>query len=358
MYFGISEDPDGFFGANLNILRENLLDECGVNCSEEDAVYVTIKIEVSSSNTSLFWDTDESYELSINIPDITIKAETIYGARHALETFKQLCAAYTSSEESIDPILVTITTADITDKPKYTHRGVMLDTARNFLSFDAIRRQIDAMSASKMNVFHWHITDSQSFPFESSAVPQLSKYGAYSKDKIYKIDETSALVKYARLRGVRVIFEFDAPAHAGNGWQFGEMEGLGKLSLCVNQRPYNKYCIQPPCGQLNPINDNLYPILGQLYEDFIRLVPSGEVFHMGGDEVFINCWNSSSEITDYLQRRNITPDETAFLDLWGDFQKKALEQYDEKSGNTVPIMLWTSHLTQPAVIEKYLDKDR
>ena len=40
------------------------------------------------------------------------------------------------------------------------------------------------------------------------------------------------------LRGVRVLPEFDAPAHVGNGWQFGESEGKGKLAVCVNQEPW------------------------------------------------------------------------------------------------------------------------
>ena len=46
------------------------------------------------------------------------------------------------------------------------------------------------------------------------------------------------MINYAKIRGVRVLPEFDAPAHVGNGWQWGEAEGKGRLAVCVNQEPW------------------------------------------------------------------------------------------------------------------------
>lgn len=153
--------------------------------------------------------------------------------------------------------------------------------------------------------------------------------------------------------------EIDAPAHAGNGWQWGPSAGLGELSLCVNQRLYTSYCIEPPCGQLNPINNNVYTVLGKLYKDILELFPKEEFFHMGGDEVFIPCWNSSQEIKDYLANLGLPPTKSTFLDLWGQFQENALKEFDNVVGNSgVPIILWSSELTNPGVIAKYLSKDR
>ena len=78
------------------------------------------------------------------------------------------------------------------------------------------------MSYNKLNVFHWHITDTHSFPLHLKSVPELARYGAYSPEKTYSAKDVADLVNYARVRGVKVMPEFDAPAHVGNGWQFAE----------------------------------------------------------------------------------------------------------------------------------------
>lgn len=45
------------------------------------------------------------------------------------------------------------------------------------------------MAMVKMNVFHWHMTDSQSFPLVLKSHPDLSTIGAYSSDKVYTIQD-------------------------------------------------------------------------------------------------------------------------------------------------------------------------
>lgn len=65
--------------------------------------------------------------------------------------------------------------AQVTDAPKYPHRGVLLDTARNYMPLRQIRNTLDAMAASKLNVFHWHVVDTHSFPLEITRVPQMQQ---------------------------------------------------------------------------------------------------------------------------------------------------------------------------------------
>ena len=41
------------------------------------------------------------------------------------------------------------------------------------------------MAQSKLNVFHFHIVDDQSFPYDSLTYPQMSEQGAYDQNHVY-----------------------------------------------------------------------------------------------------------------------------------------------------------------------------
>lgn len=61
-----------------------------------------------------------------------------------------------------------------------------------------------------LNVLHVHWTDIASFPIVSEAFPELSK-GAYDPAAVYTAEALRGIVEAARLRGIRVIPEFDMP---------------------------------------------------------------------------------------------------------------------------------------------------
>ncbi|XP_038206430.1 chitooligosaccharidolytic beta-N-acetylglucosaminidase [Zerene cesonia] len=349
------------------VATANLIDECNGNVTEVVTTPVVVYITIKTSNLELSWQTDEKYMLDVQSKDaniaVHISAETVYGARHALETFTQLVTSdkpdYTDTYKCA---LRLVSGAKIRDKPVYPHRGFLLDTSRNFIPLEDIKRMIDAMATTKMNVFHWHVTDSHSFPLESARVPQFTRYGAYSAYEIYSTEEVRELISYAQIRGVRVVIEIDSPAHAGNGWQWGKEYGFGDLAVCVNAKAWRSLCIQPPCGQLNPANPKMYQVLRDLYKDIAETLPKPALFHMGGDEVFLECWNSTEEIVTYMKSKGYERNVEGFMKLWAEFHSTALGIWDEEiaalGGSQQPVMLWSSELTQAHRIQRYLSKDR
>lgn len=185
-----------FFQENVEYFRQRLFEYCEGICAVQSPTSVKVILTVNREDTSLNWKTNESYALDVRTTgsywwttkrqiynffvagsEVTaeITSDSIFGARHALETLLQLIAPYRLHGTDRRLALVMVTTARIRDKPFYKHRGLLLDTARNFLPLEVIKKQLDGMASTKLNVFHWHATDTQSFPLESRRVPQLSK---------------------------------------------------------------------------------------------------------------------------------------------------------------------------------------
>lgn len=101
----------------------------------------------------------------------------------------------------------------IEDFPRFRHRGVLVDTARHYIKKETIFQIMRGMEMNKMNVFHWHMTDDQSFPFESKYFPELSEKGAFHPTLVYTHTDVQDIIEFGRQRGIRVIPEFDVPGN-------------------------------------------------------------------------------------------------------------------------------------------------
>jgi len=316
---------------------------------------VQVSIALSTTVEKISLENDESSSLKITADEhiirVTIAAETFFGARHALETVSQL-TAFKNSHHALQIV------SDVSipnDKPAYPYRGLLLDTSRNFFSVESILRLVTAMSYNKMNTLHWHITDTHSFPIEIPSVPELSQYGAYSEERVYSHKDVRAIVNHGLIHGVRILPEFDQPAHCGEGWQWGPAKGYGNLVVCFKREPWTSYCVEPPCGQLNPTNERVYEVLGKIYKTYFELF-TPDIFHAGGDEIKINCWNTTEEITTWMKDKYGGVQEKNFMDLWGMFIEKSSKKIKEANGNKdIPLIIWSNHMTQAKYIKKYLD---
>ena len=153
-----------------------------------------LDIAVAGGDSRLTLQTDESYKLNVTtsgrVTTARINANSFFGARHALETLLQLV----EYEENEDALLM-VSEAYVEDTPAFPYRGILLDTSRNFFSVESIKRTLDGMASNKLNTFHWHITDSHSFPLELATLPLMTYYGAYTSRSIYSANDVREVGK-------------------------------------------------------------------------------------------------------------------------------------------------------------------
>lgn len=224
---------------------------------------------------------DESYNLTVTTGGVaTLSAASSTGVLRGLETFVQLFYQHTSDNAWYTPYAPVA----ISDKPKYVHRGVLLDVARNWFDVSHIYRTIDAIAWNKMNRLHLHATDSQSWPLEIPSMPEVAKKGAYRADLTYGADDLEALQRYAVARGVELIIEIDMPGHIGSlAWSHPE------LIVAYDAFPYNWWCAEPPCGAFKLNSTAVDAFLEKLFADLLpRVAPYTPYFHTGGDELNAN----------------------------------------------------------------------
>ena len=262
------------------------------NCT---ARLTTVKVEISNLNAKLQHGVDESYKLDIASGDdgIRISAQTVYGALHALTTLQQIVINDGRGNMIVEQPV------SIKDKPLYPVRGVMIDSGRNYLSKKKIFEQIDGMALSKLNVLHWHLVDSQSWPLEISAYPQMT-HDAYSAQEVYTQSVLKEVVSYAAARGVRVIPEVDMPGHASAGWkQVDESIVTCTDSWWSNDNWPKHTAVEPTPGQLDILNNKTYEVTGKVYKEMTKIF-TDDWFHIGGDELFRNCNNFSSKALEFF----------------------------------------------------------
>jgi hexosaminidase len=229
---------------------------------------------------------DESYSLTVTPQLITLKAATVVGAFHGMETLLQLVQLKDNS--AIIPVV------SIEDTPRFQWRGLMIDVSRHFEPVNQIERTLDGMAMVKLNVFHWHLSDDQGFRAESKIYPKLTGVG--SNGEFYTQEQMRAVVEYARARGIRVVPEFDIPGHTVS-WM------VAYAQLGSSKGPFHLPDVAGVHDEaLDPTREATYVFLNRFIGEMTKIFPDA-YFHIGGDEVNGEVWTSNPRIARFMKQK-------------------------------------------------------
>lgn len=208
---------------------------------------------------------DEGYRLTVDRREARIEAAGEWGVLRAFATLAQLVR--TDADGSHLPVLT------IEDAPRFSWRGLMIDTARHFVRPETLLGTLDAMALFKLNVLHLHLSDDQAFRFASRAFPELA-----DADQRYSAPELGALVREAADRGIRVVPELDVPGHVASWLAVHPEWGLGEAVAAPATR------FGPHACCLDPDNPDAMRAAQALFGELAEVFPD-RFFHFGGDEV-------------------------------------------------------------------------
>ncbi|XP_059163541.1 uncharacterized protein LOC131946628 [Physella acuta] len=268
-------------------------------------------------------ESDESYDLVVKKKKTYIWANEIWGVLRGLETFGHLVW------RGLDGQLY-IKETTISDYPRFPHRGLHIDTSRHYLFKEVLLDILDSMEMNKLNVFHWHIVDDQSFPYESKVYPELSRKGAFHPTYVYSLEDIAEIIEYARMRGIRVMPEFDTPGHTYS-WGLSRPE---LLTQCYSgSSPVKGYL-----GPIDPSKNATYRFLQSLFQEIVDVFKD-QYIHLGGDEVPLGCWQSNPEVMAFAQELAKQPRPLQTLQqqqqnmgwsMWSEDVKRVYEYYENR----------------------------
>ena len=273
------------------------------------------KREIADNFTS-----DEEYELKIEPDAITACASGEKGLYYAEVTFRQIKAMYKNI-----PCMI------VRDKPRFSHRGFMIDCARHMFTVAQLKKMISVASDVKLNKLHWHLSDDQGFRIELDSLPELTKKGSVRKcdnfincksDKEYSGYYTKAeireIVEFCKERYIDIIPELDMPGHqsaflhvypeftcTGDAVEVKCAQGIFKDIICASNEKAREY-------------------LKKILDEITELFPYDTV-HIGGDEVPKFNWKSCDSCQKMMKDNGLSDEnelQVFFINLMAAYLKE------------------------------------
>ena len=264
---------------------------------------------------------NEGYHLKVEKRQITIEANQPAGIFYGVQTLLQMLPKEIRSQQVQHDVEWAIAGADITDKPQFPWRGLMLDVSRHWFTKEEVMRFIDELAEYKMNVFHWHLTDDQGWRIEIKSLPNLTAKGAWRAKRVgqwwqrepqqpdeeatyggyYTQEDIKDVLAYAKQRYVRVIPEIDVPGHS-----LATLVAYPELA-CMKAPKYvnvgNKFYGEDE-NTLCAGKEETFEFLDKVFTEVAALFPD-EYIHVGGDECFKGFWHKCPRCQARMKAENL-----------------------------------------------------
>jgi hexosaminidase len=243
----------------------------------------------------------EGYRLEVTPAGVTLTAATAHGLYNGIQTIRQLLPVWINSP-SVMPGPWTMRAVQITDYPRYTYRGVMLDIARHYESPSAAEQLIAQAAAYKINVFHLHLSDDQGFRIVINGFPNLTTIGGQGSvgtggrtmdpGGYWTQAQYKAVVADAQAHFMTLIPEVDSPGH-NNAIIMSEYNDTANPLLNGHPQDINCSTHNPPqwdytedvgYSALCPGSQNTWTIMSAIIHQLDAMTP-GAYHDLGGDEV-------------------------------------------------------------------------
>jgi len=206
--------------------------------------------------------------------------------------------------------------ATISDQPRFSYRGVLLDCARHFFTVDVIKQLLDVLALHGCNQFHWHLTEDQGWRFEVKALPDLAIKGSVREKTVigpgnmriydnipyggyYTQEDCREVVRYAAERYINVVPEIDMPGHMMSALHV--FPNLG----CTG----GPYPVAPHWGVMRDVlcggNPETLTFLKTAFGELCEVFPS-KFIHIGGDECPKERWQKCEKCQAKIRELGLT----------------------------------------------------
>jgi hexosaminidase len=262
---------------------------------------------------------DEDYILKADNKGIILSGATGKGEFYALQSLLQLLPPQIFSSSFEKGVKWTVPACTIFDRPRYGHRGSMLDVSRHFFPVSFVKRYIDLLALHKMNRFHWHLTDDQGWRIEIKKYPKLTEIGSKRKESMkghytegkfdgtphggfYTQEEIKEVIAYAQKKFVTIIPEIEMPGHALAA--LASYPELGCTEKSLKGGPYEVTGIWGVHEDVFCPTETTFKFLEDVLTEVIALFPS-EYVHIGGDECPKTAWIKSKFCQDLMKKEGL-----------------------------------------------------